>query len=110
MGGYAPALAVAGIGWSSCACLGVRASGNIHDIGRCHVTPLCKVGRSESTMLWVITCPLGMGGRAALPRTLLGHQTQVKLWVGETKYVGCPGGPQCLGALGNSPPPLDWIP
>lgn len=97
--GCAPCPALAGVGWSGHGCLGARASGKIRDTGRCQVTPLCEAGHSESTMLRVITCPLG------IVMTPLGHHTQVKLCVGETKCVGCLGGPG-VGALRSSPRPL----
>lgn len=97
--GCAPCPALAGVGWSGHGCLGARASGKIRDTGHCQVTPLCEAGHSESTMLRVITCPLG------IVMTPLGHHTQVKLCVGETKCVGCLGGPG-VGALRSSPRPL----
>lgn len=99
--GCAPSPALAGVGWSGHGCLGVRASGKICDAGCCHVTPLCEAGHSESTMMCHYLS-LGNRRKAALPRTPLGHQTQVKLCVGETKCVGSLGGPG-MGALRKQP-------
>lgn len=101
--GHTPSPALAGIGRSSCACLGVRASEKIHDTGCCHVTPLCEVGRLESTVSGSLPAPWEWeeGGSTQNP---LGRQTQVKLWVGETNYQGVLEGP-VLGGPGKQPAP-----